>query len=102
MPPGSAVVRGLTAEEAALMYKLYRRRKFGASHILEDNLLTGYPPDRLADLREALERLKRDGIVMRKSTRHGPAVSIPPPLGKAVYEELRRRYPFLPPPPWLR
>jgi hypothetical protein len=95
-------VRSLNPEEAALLYKLYRRRKFGASHILEDNLLTGYPRERMADLREALGRLEREGIVARKSTGHGPAVSIPPPLGKAIYEELRRHYPFLPPPPWLR
>ncbi|OGS50644.1 MAG: hypothetical protein A3K65_08905 [Euryarchaeota archaeon RBG_16_68_12] len=95
-------MRSLTTEEAALLYKLYRRRKFGASHILEVNLLTGYPPERLADLHEALDRLKRDGIVARKPTRHGPAVSIPPSLGKAIYDELRRHYPFLPPPPWLR
>ncbi len=95
-------MRRLTAEEAAVLLKLYRRRKFGASHILEANLLSGRSPEGLAGLGRALERLKRDGIVLRKSTVHGPAVSIPPSLGKAVYEELRRHHPFLPPPPWLR
>ena len=95
-------MRALTIEEATLLFRLYRRRKFGASHILEDNLLAGFPPEGLAGLRAALERLKREGIVLAKSTRHGPAVSVPPFLGKTIYEELRRHYPFLPPPPWLQ
>jgi len=95
-------MRGLTSEEAAVLLKLYRRRKFGANHILVDNLLSGRPPERLADLRRALERLERDAIVTRKPTRHGTAVSIPPHLGREVYEELSRHYPFLPRPPWLR
>ncbi len=95
-------MRALTPAEAALLFKLYRRRKFGANHILEDNLLAGYPPGNVADLREALEGLKREGVLVRKPTRHGPAVSIPPSLGRPIYEELRRRYPFLPPPPWAR
>ena len=94
-------MRALDPEEAALLLKLYRGRKFGASHLLEGNLLRGFPPDRLDVLKSALESLKRDGIVGAKKTKHGPAVFLPPSLGKEVYEELRRRYPWLPKPPWL-
>ena len=94
-------VRALDPEEAALLLKLYRGRKFGASHLLQGNLLGGFPPDRLDVLKSALASLKRDGIVGTKKTKHGPAVFLPPSLGKEVYEELRRRYPWLPKPPWL-
>ena len=94
-------MRSLDPVEAALLLKLYRGRKFGASHLLEGNLLRGFPPDRLDVLKSALESLKRDGIVGSKKTKHGPAVSLPPSLGKEVYEQLRRRYAWLPKPPWL-
>jgi len=94
-------MRKLSSDEAALMLKLYRRRKFGASHILEDNLLEGFPTDKVDLLRNALKTLKKDGILRAKKTKHGDAVSIPPTLGKEVYGELRKRYPWLPEPPWL-
>ena len=68
--------------------------------MLEDNLLRGFPPDQIAALRGALERLKRDGTVVRKSTKHGHAVYLPPKLGREIYEQLRKHYPFLPKPPW--
>ena len=97
----SLPVRALNPEEAALLLKLYRGRKFGASHMLEGNLLRGFPPDRLGGLKSALESLKRNGIVRAKKTKHGPAVFLPPSLGEEIYEELRRRYPWLPKPPWL-
>ncbi len=68
--------------------------------MLEDNLLRGFPPDQIAALRGALENLKRDGTVLRKSTKHGPAAYLPPKLGRDIYEQLKRHYPFLPKPPW--
>jgi len=94
-------VRKLSADEAALMLKLYRRSKFGASHILEDNLLEGFPTDKLDLLRNALKALKKDGILRAKKTKQRDAVSIPPSLGKDIYGDLRKRYPWLPEPPWL-
>ena len=72
----------------------------GGSHFLEDNLLRGFPSDRLDALRIALDDLKRDGIPVLKNTRHGDAVSMPPSLGKDICEELRKRYTWLPKPPW--
>ena len=67
--------------------------------MLEDNLLRGFPPDQNAALKGALERLKRDGTVVRKSTKHGQAVYLPPKLGREIYEQLKKHYPFLPKPP---
>lgn len=68
--------------------------------MLEDNLLRGFPPDRIATLKRALERLKRDGTVLRESTKRGPAVYLPPALGREIYEQLKKHFPFLPKPPW--
>jgi len=68
--------------------------------MLEDNLLRGFPPDQIATLKAALEKLKRESTVLRKSTKHGPAVYLPPKLGREIYEQLRKHYPFLPKPPY--
>ena len=93
-------MRDISRDEAAILYKLYRHKVFGKHHILEDNLLRGFPPDQIAALGGALEGLKRDGTVSCKSTKHGPAVYLPPKLGREIYEQLKKRYPFLPRPPW--
>ena len=91
-------MRDISKDEAAILYKLYRHRVFGKHHMLEDNLLRGFPPDQIATLRRALETLKREGTVLRKSTKHGPAVSLPPRLGREIVEQLKKYYPFLPKP----
>lgn len=68
--------------------------------MLEDNLLRGFPPDQIATLKGALETLKREGTVLSKSTKHGAAVYLPPTLGREIYEQLKKHYPFLPKPPY--
>ena len=93
-------MRDISKDEAAILYKLYRHRVFGKHHMLEDNLLRGFPPDQIATLRRALETLKREGTVLRKSTKHGPAMYRPPKLGREIYERLKKYYPFLPKPAW--
>jgi len=92
--PGRAV-RELTRDEAVLLRKMYRARKFGGSHLLESNLLHGIPRDRVNEFRTSLRALKREGILLAKSTAHGPAVSIPPWIVRALLGELRKRYPDL-------
>lgn len=94
-------VRDLSKDEASLIFKLYRRKRFGAAHILEDNLLQGFPPEKVGSLRGTLERLKSDGIVRSKPTKHGPAVFLDPAISREIYEQLRKHYPWLPKPPWM-
>ena len=77
------------------MRKLYRARKFGGSHILESNLLHGIPRERVSDFRTSLRALKREGILLAKSTAHGPAVSIPPWIVRELLGELQKHYPDL-------
>jgi len=93
-------LRDISREEASILYKLYRHGVFGKHHMLEDNLLRGFPPDHIGSLKGALEKLKRDGTVVRKATKHGAAVCLPPKLGREIYEQLKKYYPFLPKPPW--
>jgi len=58
----SHLVRNLTKDEAAILFKLYRNKKFGSNHMLEDNVLGGMS-SRLEFSRAALDRLKSDGIL---------------------------------------
>jgi len=79
---------------------MYRHKRFGGAHVLEDNLLQGYPPDKVGSLRGTLERLRVDGIVRSKKTKHGLALFLDAAMGKEIYEQLRRHYAWLPKPPW--
>jgi hypothetical protein len=96
------LVRDLTRAEASLVLKLYRHKRFGAAHMLEDNLLRGFPPDQVGSLRGSLERLKADGIVKPKPTKHGPAAFLDPATTTEIYEQLRKHYSWLPKPPWMK
>ena len=98
LPP--ARLRDISKDGAAILYTLYRHTVFGKHHMVEDHLLRGFPPDQIATLRRALETLKREGTILRKSTKHGPAVYLPPKLGREIYERLKKHYPFLPKPAW--
>jgi len=98
---GSLLVRELTRDEASLILKLYRRKRFGAAHILEDNLLQGFPPEKVGSLRGTLNGLKSEGIVKPKPTKHGPAVFLDPAMSHEIYEQLRKHYSWLPKPPWM-
>ena len=66
-------------DEVSLILKLYRRKRFGAAHILEDNLLQGFPPEKVGSLRKTLNGLKSDGIVKPKPTSMVPLSSWIPP-----------------------
>ena len=93
-------MRPLTRDEASLILKLYRRKGFGAAHMLEDSLLQGFPPQRVGALRETLETLQAEGIVKRKPMKHGPAVFLDPAMSRELYEQLQKHYAWLPKPPW--
>lgn len=94
-------MRELTRDEASLILKLYRRKRFGAAHILEDNLLHGFPPEKVGGLHETLEALKMEGIVKPKPTKHGPAVFLDSAMSPELDEQLRKHYSWLPKPPWM-
>jgi hypothetical protein len=82
-------VRELDEWEAALCFTLYRQRCFGKGHMLIDNLVDGFPRHARGDVKAAVARLRRDGIVGVKATRRGKAVFIPARERLHVYEKIR-------------
>src|SRR2546427_969848 len=51
LPP--ARLRDISKDEAAILYTLYRHRVFGKHHMVEDNLLRGFPPNQNCDPTES-------------------------------------------------
>lgn len=87
-------MRGLTLQEAKLCWKLYRQRCFGAGHMLEDNVLRGFPTHEVGAAKSALAKLIRDGILVPKSTTHGRAVYIDAALRLEVHARIREHPDF--------
>lgn len=86
--------RKLTLDEAAICFKLVRNKVIGKHHMLEDNLLNGFPSHKLGDMRDALDALKRDQLVMRKKSKHGEAVYLDPSLVKPLTKRIKEHKDF--------
>ena len=84
-----------TNDELGILYKLWRNRCFGKGHMLEDNLIDGFPTNIQDKITEAVNDLKRKGFLVRKSSKHGKAVYINPNIRKQIERELKKKYPFL-------
>ena len=81
--------------ESKLLYKLYRNRCFGKGHMLESNLLSGFPKHTTGEAKAALKALKRSGIVLTYPTKHGFSVYIEAGKRLDVFQALKRDYPWL-------
>jgi hypothetical protein len=89
-------VRTVSADEAAISYKLYHREAFGVRGILEAELLRGFPPNDVERLRGALNGLVADKIVTARKTGKGRRIALGSTRWDAVYDQLKRFYDFLP------
>ena len=78
-----------------ILYKLWRNRCFGRGHMLIDNVLRGFPRDKINEFRDALDELVKDGVLIIKKTRHGDAVFINPRKRVLIRELLKEYYDFL-------
>ncbi len=78
-----------------ILYKLWRNRCFGRGHMLIDNVLRGFPRDKINEFRDALDELVKDGILIIKKTRHGDAVFINPIKRVLIRDLLKEYYDFL-------
>ncbi|MBI4392656.1 MAG: hypothetical protein HY556_02510 [Euryarchaeota archaeon] len=87
-------MRRLDAREAAICFKLYRHGRVGAGHILIDNLVKGFPSHELGEIRDSVEKLIRDGVLVPKSTAHGKAVYVNTRLRLDVYDRIREHKDF--------
>ena len=89
-------MRPLRRDELRILKVLYRARCFGKGHLLEDNLLRHFPSNMVGDARDAVETLKREGIVVVHKTAHGVSVFIDASLRLEVYAALLGIFPWLP------
>ena len=59
-----------------ILHKLTRTGKFEASHTSIENLQKGFPKDIVGRVKELIQELKKEGILMPKKTNYGEQVSI--------------------------
>lgn len=82
-------MRRLDKYEAKVCFKLYRQGCFGAGHKLIDTVTTGFPSHELDKVKDAIQALIKDGILVRHPTKHGEAVHIDAKKRLELYEALR-------------
>lgn len=63
---------------------------FGKGHKLIDTVTSGFPSHELDQVKEAIDRLIKDGILLDHPTKHGKAVHIDANLRIEVWEALRK------------
>lgn len=86
----------LDRHAAKVCFKLYRQGCFGSGHKLVDTVTSGFPSHELGKVKDAIERLVADNVLVRHPTKHGPAVHINLDRKDEVYEALGRMFPWLP------
>ena len=59
-----------------ILHKLTRTGKFEASHTAIENLQKGFPKDMVGRVKELLQELKKEAILLPKKTNYGEQVSI--------------------------
>ena len=64
--------------KAKLLFKLARRRNWGASHTAFDDLGKGFKPHEHENVKEAAEELIKENLLLKKPTGYGLQVSLNP------------------------
>jgi len=78
-----------------ILYKLWRNRCFGKGHMLIDNVLRGFPRNKIKEFKKAIDELINDGILGVKKTKYGEAVFINPKMRIKIRNLLKKYYDFL-------
>ncbi|MBI4015661.1 MAG: hypothetical protein HY362_03000 [Candidatus Aenigmarchaeota archaeon] len=76
--------------EADILHKLYRKRKWGASHTDFTHLYKGVPPEYVREYKQMAEKLIREGVILRKITSYGLHVSLNPNMSKYIKVRIRK------------
>jgi len=63
--------------------------------MLIDNVVRGFPKDRIGEFKANIDDLIRRGILLRKPSKHGMAVCINNDIRVQIREELKKHYDFL-------
>ena len=61
---------------AKILFKLARRRNWGASHTAFDNLKKGFKPHEQGTVKKIAEDLIKENLLLRKPTQYGLHVSL--------------------------
>jgi len=72
--------------DKAILDKLLSHGYVGKKHTPEDNVPKGFPKHMYSDVRKALKRLIRDGLVLQYPTSHGMDVT----LNKKLVSEIKK------------
>lgn len=86
-------MRALTRTEAKLCAKLWRNGKFGAGHMQIDTLVQGFPSHEIGAVRDAVEQLVREGVLVRKGKARA-AVHLNVNFAAEIFERVREHPEF--------
>ena len=75
-----------------VLYKLARRRLWGGKHTSIDNLPKGVPKHLWKDVREAVQSLIKEGLILTKPTSYGLEVSLDPRKKKEILKIIEKHY----------
>ena len=82
-------MRALDQHEAKVCFKLYRQGCFGKGHKLIDTVTSGFPSHELGAVKDAIDQLISDNILVEHPTKHGKAVHINIDRKNEVFDALR-------------
>lgn len=84
--------------KATVLFKLYRRGNWGASHTAFDNLKKGFKESELGKgglrrVEKMAKELMRSGLIIQKPTSYGLQVSLNPRQNQTIITIMRRYFP---------
>lgn len=74
--------------DADILYRLYRRKKWGGSHTSPNNILK-VPSTFMNDYKERLTFLIKHGLIITKPTSYGEQISLNPSMSKEIKNKIR-------------
>lgn len=78
-----------------ILYKLWRHRCFGKGQIYIDNLLRGFPSHEIDKIKNELEKLIKENVIIVVKKKHGEKVYINLEFRKEILKALKEEYPFI-------
>ncbi|MDP3742000.1 MAG: hypothetical protein Q8R15_01660 [Candidatus Micrarchaeota archaeon] len=81
--------------KADILHKLFRKRKWGASHTSIDNLHKSCPPHLKGKYVEVADELVKNGLVLAKPTGYGVEVSLNPRRREEIVELVKQFFSIL-------
>ena len=71
-----------------ILWKLYHHHYWGNRHTPKENVPKGLPSHERGSCLEVVSDLVREGLLLRKRTKHGDDVSLNPRMAKKILEFL--------------